>query len=516
MRANSNAGRNVYLSIDAERVLAEEASLAARFADSQKRPLLFGVPVAIKDCFDVEGYPTTCGSHFYAEKHGVARTDSAVAARVRQAGAVIMGKTHLHQLAYGITGENAEYGDCLQPSDATLLTGGSSSGSVASVQEGSAVAAIGTDTGGSIRVPAALCGVAGYRSSLGLGGERMWAGGFHLAASFDTLGWLFRDLRDGPVLASALLGIEVVAPPQRVTIAAVDEAFLHDCEPAVLAMYRSWQDALRLHGAVIREFDPDFWSDAREIFGGIQASEAAAIHHGYFDHFEPAIAERLRWGASLPAAEVDGLRMRHGGFREAMDQLLAQHDFLMLPCAPMTALRAGADHSATRLKILRYTTPISLAGMPAVTLSATGGGGTTGGRAGRRCTPAGVCCQPGGENMMRSAFAVCLCLLLSGCGRQGATPSGLTPVVLQADWYPQPEQGGFYDAKMRGYYKDEGLEVTILPGGPYVNTAAEVSVGKVQFAMASSDYTLQSIANGLPYVAVMATMQHDPPGVDGA
>ena len=373
-RANSNASRNVYLALDPERVLAEEAALAARFPDAEKRPLLYGVPVAIKDCFDVEGYPTTCGSRFYAEKHGVARADSAVAARVREAGAVIMGKTHLHQLAYGITGENSEYGDCLQPSDATMLTGGSSSGSVASVQEGSAVAAIGTDTGGSIRLPAALCGVAGYRSSLGLGGSSIWEGGFHLATSFDTLGWLFRDLRDGPALAAALLGVDVVAAPQNVTIAAVDEWFLHDCEPAVLAMYRGWQQALGRRGAVIRVFQPDFWSDARAIFGGIQASEAAAIHRGYFDHFEPAIQERLALGAALPAAAVEDLRKRHAIFRGEMDRLLADHDFLVLPCAPMTALPAGVDHSRTRQTILRYTTPISLAGMPAVTLSAPGGG----------------------------------------------------------------------------------------------------------------------------------------------
>ncbi len=162
-----------------------------------------------------------------------------------QAGAVIMGKTHLHQLAYGITGENSEYGDCLQPSDPQLLTGGSSSGSAASVQEGSAVAAIGTDTGGSIRVPAALCGLAGYRSTLGLGGAQMWEGGMHLAVSFDTIGWLFRDLRDGPALAAALFGLEPVAAPQSVTIAAVGESFLHDCEPAVLEVYRGWQEELR-------------------------------------------------------------------------------------------------------------------------------------------------------------------------------------------------------------------------------------------------------------------------------
>jgi Asp-tRNA(Asn)/Glu-tRNA(Gln) amidotransferase A subunit family amidase len=374
-RANSNPGRNVYLAMDPERILAESAALSTRFPVPEQRPSLFGVPIAIKDCFDVAGYPTTCGSRFYAQKNGIARADSEVAARLRQAGAVIMGKTHLHQLAYGITGENSEYGNCLQPSHPQLLTGGSSSGSAASVQEGSAIAAIGTDTGGSVRVPAALCGLAGYRSSLGLGGAQSWQGGMHLAPSFDTLGWLFRDLRDGPALAAVLLNVPHLPTPQRVTIAVVGESFLHDCEPAVLEVYRGWQTKFRGHGAQLTEFEPDFWADSREIFLGIQGHEAAELHRGNFAAFEPQIAERLAWGASLSPAVVEGLRERHATFRAQMDLLLAQHDFLFLPCAPMSALPAGADHSATRMKILRYTTPASLAGVPAVTLAAKGGGG---------------------------------------------------------------------------------------------------------------------------------------------
>jgi Asp-tRNA(Asn)/Glu-tRNA(Gln) amidotransferase A subunit family amidase len=330
--------------------------------------------VAVKDCFDVAGYPTTCGSRFYAEKNGIARADSTVAARLRQAGAVIMGKTHLHQLAYGITGENSDYGNCVQPRDPKLLTGGSSSGSAASVQEGSAVAAIGTDTGGSIRVPAALCGLAGYRSTLGLGGAQIWEGGVHLAVSFDTVGWLFRDLRDGPVLAAALFDLPQVAAPQDVTIAAVGESFLHDCEPAVLEVYRGWQERLGGAGAQIKIFEPDFWADSREIFLGIQGHEASELHRGNYEHFERPIAERLAWGASLSATTVEGLRQRHAAFRDQMDRVLEAHDFLILPCAPMSALPAGADHSAARQKILRYTTPASLAGTPAVTLAAPGGG----------------------------------------------------------------------------------------------------------------------------------------------
>jgi Asp-tRNA(Asn)/Glu-tRNA(Gln) amidotransferase A subunit family amidase len=373
-RANSNAGKNVFLAMDPQRTLAEAGTLAARFPNPEQRPVLFGVPVAVKDCFDVAGYVTTCGSRFYAEKNGIARKDSTVAARLRQAGAVIMGKTHLHQLAYGITGENSDYGDCVQPRNAQWLTGGSSSGSVASVQEGSSVAAIGTDTGGSIRVPSALCGLAGYRSSLGLGGAEAWEGGTHLAESFDTLGWVFRDLRDGPALAAALFGLPPGDAPQSVTIAAVGGSFLHDCEPAVLAVYNRWQEELRSAGAKLEPFEPDFWEDTREIFLGIQGHEASALHQGNFEHFERPIAERLAWGASLSPSVVEDLRERHVAFRRKIDRLLEQHDFLILPCAPMSALQVGVDHSATRQKILRYTTPASLAGTPVVTLAASGGG----------------------------------------------------------------------------------------------------------------------------------------------
>jgi Asp-tRNA(Asn)/Glu-tRNA(Gln) amidotransferase A subunit family amidase len=166
--ANSNAGMNVYLAPDAKRAMREAEDLPSRFGGSagaeREKPLLYGLPISLKDCFDLAGFSTSCGSRFYAEQSGIVSTDSAVATRLRAQGARIVGKTNLHQLAYGITGENPEYGDCLQPRDPTRLTGGSSSGAAASVQEGSAVAAIGTDTGGSIRVPAALCGLAGCRS----------------------------------------------------------------------------------------------------------------------------------------------------------------------------------------------------------------------------------------------------------------------------------------------------------------------------------------------------------------
>jgi len=370
-KSNRNASRNVYLSLDPDRTLAEADVLEKRFPDKANRPALFGVPIAVKDCFDIAGFRTSCGSRFYAEKNGIAGADSAVVTRLRQAGAVIVGKTHLHQLAYGITGENADYGDCLQPADAKLLTGGSSSGSAASVQEGSAIAAIGTDTGGSIRAPAALCGLAGYRASIDLG---RWQGSAHLAPSFDTVGWLFQDLRDAPLLASALFDVEQIAPPANVRVTVVEGSFLEECEPAVMRVYRGWQERLHTSGAELRGVEPDFWGDSLEIFAGIQAHEAAKIHQGYFQEFEPVITERLAWGASLSTKTIDALRERHVEFQRRMDQLLGSDGFLIVPCAQMSRLFAGADNSSVRKTILRYTTPISLAGMPVITLPGSEGG----------------------------------------------------------------------------------------------------------------------------------------------
>lgn len=379
-RANSNASRNVYLSLDAAAVLREADALPRKFQAGPKPPL-YGLPVALKDCFDLAGCGTSAGSRYYAERYGTVREDSAVAARLRAVGAIIIGKTHLHQLAYGITGENPEYGDCVQPNDAHRFTGGSSSGSAASVQEGSAVAAIGTDTGGSIRAPAALCGLAGYRASIELAHQLgLWRGGMPLAPSFDTLGWLFRDLRDAPLLGGALFDLNVPsAVDMNVRIGFVCDGFLHDCEPVVRGGFAQWREKLYNAGAAIVPFDAAFWEEAISIFAPIQASEAGAYHAantgGDFSHFEKSIAERLAWGLSIPAGEIERLRQLHARFRERVDALLREHQFLIAPCSPVAKLLAGADHSKTRGTILRYTAPLSLAGVPIVTLPAAGGAG---------------------------------------------------------------------------------------------------------------------------------------------
>ncbi len=393
-RSNRNLGRNTYLWQDPAwtRAEAERAAAMPRgpipemggaFGDG--RAALWGLPVSVKDLFDLAGAPTSCGVHFYRDLNGTAKRDSWLVSELRASGAVLTGKTHLHPLAWGITGENPDYGDCYQPrvpSDRSsspeqkpgysgALTGGSSSGAAASVLEGSAVAAIGTDTGGSIRVPAALCGLAGYRATLGRGN---WSGGAHLAPSFDTFGWIFRDLEDAPLLAAPFAPASPARTRAFTRFAAVPESFLDDCEPDIVLSFRAFTRRLESLGLAAHSVDVSWWPESRDIFAPLQASEAAQIHAGHFDRFEAAIRERLYWGASIKPDEVSALRRRHAEFRARMDELFSTDELIVLPCAPVARLEAGADHSQTRARLLRYSTPFSLSGTPAIAVPCVRGG----------------------------------------------------------------------------------------------------------------------------------------------
>jgi Asp-tRNA(Asn)/Glu-tRNA(Gln) amidotransferase A subunit family amidase len=335
---------------------------------SQKPGPLQNLPISLKDCFDLTGTVTSAGSSFYAQHNPIAQKNSWIAQRLLDLGATITGKTHLHQLAYGITGENRDYGDCLQPTHPELLTGGSSSGAAASLQEGSALAAIGTDTGGSIRIPAALCGLAGYRTSHALNTETWWEGAHHLAPSFDTIGILFHNLRDAQFLAHTIFDVPITAPPAHPRIGYLDGEFLHDCTPEVLASHEATKNLLTQNGAILTPINPIFWQEAPQIYSPIVASEAALIHRGHYQHFEPVLTERLTAGAVIPAVELADTRERLTNFRAKMSALFETQDFLLAPGAPIHQLRAGEDHTESRKAILRHTTPASLAGLPAITI----------------------------------------------------------------------------------------------------------------------------------------------------
>ncbi len=370
-RANGSASHNTYITLDQDWVLRETQWQADR-ASSGKALALYGVPVSLKDCFDLTGFPTSAGSKFYAARNRNVLSDSWVAARLRGAGAVIIGKTNLHQLAYGVTGENGDYGDCLQPAAPALLTGGSSSGAAASIQEGSALAAIGTDTGGSVRAPAALCGLTGYRTSLGIGD---WTGGYHLAPSFDTIGWLCRDLRDLPLLAESLFDLPPEQPsPATFRIGFLTGPLVEGCDPEVHQSLETWQDRLRRASVHLEPFAAPFWSEAWDIYAPIQAHEAAQIHAGFYHEFDPVITARLEWGASLTRDELSCMHQRLSDFRGQHERLFEQFDFLLAPVSPLSRLLAGADHTETRARLLRLATPASLGGNPAVVLPSPGCG----------------------------------------------------------------------------------------------------------------------------------------------
>jgi Asp-tRNA(Asn)/Glu-tRNA(Gln) amidotransferase A subunit family amidase len=378
-RANGNQSHNTYLWQNPAWTLAEAARAGAMprgeggpFGDG--RSALWGLPISVKDCFDLAGAPTSCGVRYYRDMATESpRSDSWLVEKLRAAGAVIIGKTHMHPLAYGITGENPDFGDCLQPGNEGALTGGSSSGAAASVLEGSAVAALGTDTGGSIRAPAALCGLAGYRASLGRGN---WQGGAHLAQSFDTMGWLFRDLEDAPLLARfpCARGCGFNRRPStalpfwmKASCTTVNLRFL----PSLHATISELEDARLARVKGSRQSGGTNLSRSMRPFrhGRQRASMPATLtstNPAFASGLSGARASRLRKFQRCANAMQSSL--------PAWTNFSASAWFAADACSPVARLAAGADHSKTRGRILRYTTPFSMAGVPVVTLPCAVGG----------------------------------------------------------------------------------------------------------------------------------------------
>jgi len=363
-------GSKTYLHLDPDFVHAQvEAGL------DLARPL-GGLPVSVKDCFDVTGVPTTAGSSFYAGTRALPTADADFVAMTRATGAVLTGKTHLNEFAYGITGANQHFGDCEIPTRPGCLTSGSSSGAASSVVEGSAVIGLGTDTGGSLRAPAAFCGLISYRASLERG---RWRGCFPLAPSFDTMGWLNRHLADVPVIGRALLGVEADhVERSRVRIGIAAGKWLEICDAEILAAHREYADRLRDAGFQVEEFEAALWLHATDIFIPTQAHEAFNIHREllktFADQYEPGVRSRLELGASIDENAYRALKARQMEFCTASVALFERFDFLVAPVAPQRKIRVGVDQAEFRPRILKLTAPVSMNGWPALTVRARGSG----------------------------------------------------------------------------------------------------------------------------------------------
>lgn len=351
---------------DAARERARQLDVRRAFA----RPLA-GLPVSVKDLFDLAGAPTTCGSPFYAATRPLPEADAGYVARWRRAHVNFVGKTHLNEFAYGITGENKWFGNCTIPGFPDRLTGGSSSGAAASVRAGAACLALGTDTGGSLRVPAALGGLVSFRQSLGFA---EWENSFPLAHSFDTAGWLQRHLGDVAFVAQALHP-EIAYQPLTETpqVRLLNGPWLAACEAEVFAAFKAFGAALAEAGCSVTPTEAVGLEGGRDLFVPIQAHEAADIHAPFLpEHaaqYDPAILERLKMGTGISVpryTELQGLRLKF--VEERISPLFVGADFLIAPASATPRLLAREDQSATRPRLLTLTTPASLAGLPVLTI----------------------------------------------------------------------------------------------------------------------------------------------------
>ena len=360
--------------------LRSERDLAEELAVSSPSAPLRGVPYLAKDLFDVAGLPTTAGSAFLAQVRPTPARSSALVRRLHELGAALVGKTQLVEFAAGLTGENRTYGDCPHPHFSDRLSGGSSSGSAALVGAGVVPLAIGTDTGGSVRVPAAFCGVYGLR----LTPAHEWIrDAFPLSPTCDTPGWFTANAADMLAVTRALVGlIDGTNAPRGcyLTVADLGTEFDHDLANALTAR------AARLAPAADTATKSALltaWTEAVDTYTTIVMHEANAIHRNwlapYHENYDPVIWQRFTDGGKyLPdqlAQAQENLRLA----RETWRQFFTHYDFLVMPCAPFPALRKADCTPEARRAILRLTAPASLGGLPVLTIPVPLASGLSGG-----------------------------------------------------------------------------------------------------------------------------------------
>jgi aspartyl-tRNA(Asn)/glutamyl-tRNA(Gln) amidotransferase subunit A len=345
---------NAWIAVDREGALE-----AARGAGDGP---LAGVPVGVKDIVDAAGLPTTAGAAGWVRRPA---RDAAAVAGLRAAGAVVLGKNNTNEFAYGIDGRNPHHGDCRNPHDPDRVTGGSTSGTTAAVVVGMALGGVGTDTSGSLRTPASLCGAVGLRPSPGLVSR---AGVVPLAPTYDAVGPVARTCADAALLLCAMAGhpIEpelpavsgspggagraaVGRPLAGLRVGVLEQLVDGRCEPYVAAGFAAAVAELRGLGAEVRPAQVEHLQHAGAVQLAIQITEAAAAHEPWFEdqapRYAPDVRDRLEAGRVLPAhAYATAQRARrvlHASFAAAMDG--ERLDVLVAPATATVAPRRDAE-----------------------------------------------------------------------------------------------------------------------------------------------------------------------------
>lgn len=371
---------NALITITPELALAE-----ARRVDSARaagRPLsLDGMPIVIKDNVDVAGVPTTVGSRLFTGRK--ATTDAEVVRRLRAAGCVILGKANMHELAFGGTSRNETFGHVLNPAAPDRIPGGSSGGSGAAVAADLCVAAIGTDTGGSVRLPASLCGVSGLRPTFGAVSNR---GVQPVSRSLDTVGPLARSVEDVFAVLETIIGFDRGDPTSidgRVDLTApasvaglrvgIVDSLLDASDPAVAACVRGAADVFRELGAALTSIGLPNTPEAVDVCGQVIKAEALAVYRDDLVNRSDLLEEGTRRRLSLAATTSDSdLAHLHAELRrwvETMQIVLDEVDLLLLPTIPVEAPAADdADTVETTATVIPHTHLLSLALVPSLSI----------------------------------------------------------------------------------------------------------------------------------------------------
>src|SRR5215472_664678 len=303
--AADNPALNAFILVMADEAMRQAWERDRELAAGHDRGPLHGVPMSIKDLIDMRGTPTTAASHV-REGH-VAERDAAVITHLRQAGAVFVGKTNLHEFAFGTTNEDSAFGPARNPRDTSRSPGGSSGGSAASVAAGMAFATIGTDTGGSIRIPAAACGIVGLKPTVG---EVSTDGVVPLSRTFDHVGPLTQTVTDAFLVYHALLGDHIAAPPppmplHGVRVAVLRRYFCDVLDEDVRARFEEAVARLRESGAHVDEIEIRHADLISTIYLHISLPDAAAYHASALetipDRYTPNVRMRLEMSRYLLA-----------------------------------------------------------------------------------------------------------------------------------------------------------------------------------------------------------------------
>ena len=376
-------------------VCADAALDAARTAEAALmagRPVgpLHGVPYALKDLYDTAGVRTTGGSRIFADR--VPTADATVVRRLAEAGAIVLGKLNMVEFAYGPEGLNAHYGHARNPWDAAThrMAGGSSSGSGVAVAAGLAPGALGSDTGGSIRIPASLCGITGLKPTYGRVSR---AGVLPLAWSMDHVGPMTRTVADSALMLGAMAGYDPADPSTSVLpvpnylaaltgdvkglrVGLLRSFFLDGAAPAVRAAVEAAAATLAAVGAVVDEVKLERVGLAGAGSLAVVGVEALAYHAELLRtraaEYDPDVARRLRVGAFIGGVHYVRAQQVRALVRDEVDAALARRDVLLAPSTPIAApavderqATLGDGPADVRTALLRFTRPFNFSGHPA-------------------------------------------------------------------------------------------------------------------------------------------------------